>query len=54
MKKFALNAFVFGAAFLFSSCEVVEGIFKAGMVGGILIVVLIVALVFWLIRKMRG
>ncbi len=37
-----------------SGCEVVEGIFKAGFWTAIIIIVLIVALVFWLIRKGRS
>ena len=36
-----------------TGCEVVEGIFKAGFWSAIIIVVLIVALVFWLIRRGR-
>lgn len=38
---------------LLSSCEVVEGIFKAGMGFGIFIVVLIIALIAWLIFRSR-
>ena len=38
----------------FASCDLVEGIFKAGMVWGILLVVLVVVLIFWLIRKVRS
>ncbi len=34
-------------------CEVVEGIFKAGMAVGILLVVFVVGLVFFLVSKMR-
>jgi len=34
-----------------SSCEVIEGIFKAGVWVGVIIVVVIIALIFWLIRK---
>lgn len=33
------------------SCEIIGGIFKAGVWSGILIVVAIVALVIWLIAK---
>lgn len=35
------------------ACEVVEGIFKAGMAVGILLVVFVVGLIFFLINKMR-
>jgi hypothetical protein len=38
---------------LLSSCEVIGGIFKAGMGFGIFIVVLIVAVIGWLIFKAR-
>jgi hypothetical protein len=34
-------------------CELVEGIFKAGMAVGILLVVFVVGLVFFLVGKMR-
>ena len=37
-----------------SGCEVIGDIFKAGLWVGIIIVVIIVALVVWLIRKFRG
>lgn len=36
-----------------SSCEVIGGIFKAGMWVGIIIVVLIIAIIFWLINKAK-
>ena len=36
-----------------SSCEVIGGIFKAGMWVGIILVVAIVALIIWLVNKMR-
>jgi hypothetical protein len=35
-----------------SSCEVIGGIFKAGVWSGILIVVLVVALIIFIIAKM--
>jgi hypothetical protein len=34
-------------------CEVVEGIFKAGMAAGIFLVVLVVGLAFFLVGKIR-
>ncbi len=36
-----------------SSCEAIAGIFKAGIWVGIIIVVLVVAVIFWLINKAR-
>ena len=34
-----------------TSCELVEGIFKAGVWTGIIVVVLVVALIIWLVSK---
>jgi hypothetical protein len=34
-----------------ASCEAIEGIFKAGMVTGIVVVVLVIALIIWLVSK---
>ncbi|MGJ1203733.1 hypothetical protein [Sphingobacterium lactis] len=42
------------ASMLFSSCNLIEGIFKAGMWWGIILVVGAVALVIWLFSKMFG
>lgn len=39
--------------FTASSCEVVGGIFKAGMWTGIIVVVLVIVLVIWLIGRSR-
>jgi hypothetical protein len=39
--------------FTFAGCEVIGGIFRAGMWVGILIVVIIVAIVFWILKKIR-
>lgn len=38
---------------LFPGCEIIGGIFKAGLWVGIIIVVLIVALIMWIMRKTR-
>ncbi|MET0758905.1 MAG: hypothetical protein ABWZ56_00680 [Flavobacterium sp.] len=38
----------------FSSCSIIEGIFKAGMGVGIFIVVAIVAIVIFIISKILG
>ncbi|WP_199562679.1 hypothetical protein [Pedobacter chinensis] len=37
-----------------SSCELVEGIFKAGVWSGIIIVVVVVALLIWILAKIFG
>ena len=36
-----------------SSCQAIAGIFKAGVWVGIIIVVIIIAIVLWLISKMK-
>jgi hypothetical protein len=36
-----------------SSCEIVGGIFKAGFWTAIILIVLVIILILWLIRKMR-
>ncbi len=41
------------AAMTLSSCEVVGGIFKAGMWVGILLVVLVVGVILWLFGRGR-
>lgn len=38
---------------LLTSCAAIGGVFKAGMWAGVIVVVLIIALVLWLINKMR-
>lgn len=37
-----------------SSCELIGGIFKAGVWSGILIVVVVVALIIWILAKVFG
>jgi hypothetical protein len=37
-----------------SSCEIIGDIFQAGVVGGIIISVLVVAAIIWLITRFRG
>lgn len=37
-----------------SSCELVEGIFKAGMWTGVILVVVVVAIIIWLAAKLFG
>ena len=44
---------LFIVAFTLSSCDAIAGIFKAGVWVGIVIVVVIVAIIFWLISKGR-
>ena len=51
--KTLLATFIFASAFLLSSCQAIGDIFKAGMWVGVIVVVIVVALVLWLIGKMR-
>lgn len=37
-----------------SSCELIEGIFKAGVWTGVIVVVIVLALIIWLISKIFG
>jgi hypothetical protein len=51
MKKY--YGFVFLLMTLFyGSCAAIESIFKAGMYWGIFLVILVIALIFFLIRKL--
>ncbi|HYC29594.1 MAG TPA: phosphatidate cytidylyltransferase [Chitinophagaceae bacterium] len=54
MKK---NALIYGSLILalasLSSCEVIGGIFKAGIWVGVIIVVAIIALILWLVGRGR-
>jgi len=54
MKKYSLLWLsALAMAMTFSSCEVVGGIFKAGMWVGILVVVVVVGLILWLVGRGR-
>lgn len=46
-------AFILLASLSFSSCEVVGGIFKAGVWTGLLLVAAVIVLVIWLITRSR-
>jgi hypothetical protein len=54
MKRQLTYIMMSSSFFLITSCSVIEGIFKAGVWTGILIVVVTVALVLWLISKLFG
>ncbi|MFZ4862167.1 hypothetical protein ACL9RF_08265 [Sphingobacterium sp. Mn56C] len=54
MKKLAqFTVFAFVIMSL-SSCQVIEGIFKAGVWSGVIMVVLVLALIIWLISRLFG
>ncbi len=48
---FALLAFII---FTTSSCQAIGDIFKAGVWVGVLVVVLVIGIIFWLISKARN
>lgn len=53
--KNSINYFlIISAMMLLSSCEIIGGIFKAGMWSGILIVVAIIGVIIFIISKMAG
>lgn len=53
MKKAILFLILFTTLLMLNSCEVVGGIFKAGMVWGIFLVILVVGGIFYLISRGR-
>lgn len=54
MKMFVnIIGFVFLTLSL-TSCELIGGIFKAGVWSGVIVVVLVIALVLWLVMKLLG
>lgn len=54
LKKLIPLSLVALLATTLSSCELVEGIFKAGVWTGIILVVVVVAIVIWLAAKLFG
>ncbi len=53
MKSNTLFMSLFMLTALLTSCEAVGDVFKAGIWMGIIIVVLVVGLIFWLINKAK-
>jgi hypothetical protein len=51
---FSKVVLLFMMSFLFTSCSVIEGIFKAGMGVGIFIVIAIIAIIIFVISKLTG
>mgnify|MGYP006878625406 CR=1 FL=1 len=54
MKRTSLMALMITMVTLLSSCEVIGGIFKAGVWSGIIVVIVVIALIIWLISKFTG
>ena len=51
MKNSTLWLFALAVAMTLTSCELIGDIFQAGMWVGIILVVAVVALIFWLINR---
>jgi len=51
-KLLVLPPFVLALVMLLSGCQAIEGIFKAGVWTGIIVVVLILALVIFIVSKL--
>jgi len=54
MKRYMPLALVALLATTLSSCELAEGIFKAGMWTGVILVIVVIALIIWLAAKLFG
>lgn len=54
MKKIGINLLLVLVSLTFASCDVIEGIFKAGMGVGIFIVIAIIAVIVFIISKLSG
>jgi hypothetical protein len=52
--RLSLFVFLFALATTLTSCDAIAGIFKAGAYTGIIAVVIVLALVFFIVSKMRG
>ncbi|AFD06762.1 hypothetical protein [Solitalea canadensis] len=46
--------FLFSLVISLSSCSVIEGIFKAGVWSGVLLVVVVIAVIIFIIMKVMG
>lgn len=54
MKRFNSIALLILVTVSLSGCEVIGGIFKAGVWSGIIMVVVVLALIIWLLSKIFG
>ncbi|WP_270089354.1 hypothetical protein [Sphingobacterium sp. SYP-B4668] len=54
MKRIFPIALVVMATSLLSSCAAIEGIFKAGVWSGVIMVVVVLALLIWILAKLFG
>lgn len=54
MRKHFPLALIAVLATTLTSCQAIEGIFKAGMWAGVIMVVVVLAIIIWVIRKLFG
>lgn len=54
MKRYSPLAAIALICTTLSSCELIGGIFKAGVWSGVIVVVIVLALVIWLVSKVFG
>ena len=54
IKKYLPLALVALVMTTLSSCQLIEGIFKAGVWSGIIVVVVVLALIIWVVSKIFG
>ncbi|MBB5619906.1 hypothetical protein [Pedobacter cryoconitis] len=54
IKRYLPLAFVALIMTTLSSCQLIEGIFKAGVWSGIIVVVVVLALIIWVVSKIFG
>lgn len=52
--RLSLFVFLFALATTLTGCDAIAGIFKAGAYTGIIAVFIVVALLFFVVNKMRG
>ena len=53
MNKVSIGSLLAFAVVFLTSCELIGGVFKVGMWVGVILVILVVAIVLWLLRKIR-
>lgn len=54
MKRFSYISVFALAITMLTSCEVIGGIFKAGVWSGVILVVVVIAIIVWIIAKVAG
>ena len=54
LSRYSLFFFLCVLATTLTGCDAIAGIFKAGAYTGIIAVVVVMLIVFWLVNKMRG